>query len=330
MHDWLLATWYGGGRRGWWLQPFAWLYAAAAAVRRQAYRAGVLRSYRSPALIVVVGNLSVGGTGKTPFVIWLATELSARGLRIGVASRGYGGAGGPARHVTEADTAADVGDEAILLRRRLRVPVAIGSRRVEAVRLLEPDCELILCDDGLQHYALQRDFEIAIVDGARGLGNGRLLPAGPLRESRTRLHAVDTVVVHGDGFDWPGSLRMRLVPTVAMALASGERRSLASFAGCNVDAIAAVGNPQRFFTMLREHGLQVDEHPLPDHAIIAPESFRSAVAKPVLMTEKDAVKCKVRPVGAWYVEVAAGIERQAAAGLLDGITRLGRRVRAGD
>ena len=154
MHDWLLATWYGGGRRGEWLQPFAWLFGRAVVLRRCAYRLGLLGRYRSSRPVVVVGNLSVGGTGKTPFVIWLAEELGARGLRVGVASRGYRGAGGRARRLTDADTAVQAGDEAILLQRRLRMPVAIGFSRVEAVRLLEPDCELILCDDGLQHYAL--------------------------------------------------------------------------------------------------------------------------------------------------------------------------------
>ena len=324
MHDWLLETWYGGGRRGRWLQPLAWLFGGLAAMRRAAYRRRLLRRYRSPRPVVVVGNLSVGGTGKTPLVLWLAGELTARGLRVGIASRGYRGAGGQARRVTEPDDASHGGDEAMLMHRRLGVPVAVGARRVEAVRLLEPDCELILCDDGLQHYALERDVEIAVVDGARGLGNGRLLPAGPLREPRTRLDEVDVVVVHGAGFDWPGGLRMRLVPTDAVSLADGTRRPLVDFAGRKVDAIAAIGNPDRFFAMLREYGLQVDEQALPDHATIAPESLGRAAARPLLMTEKDAVKCQGCPPNAWYVQVEARVDGPAAAGLLDRITRLAR------
>jgi tetraacyldisaccharide 4'-kinase len=324
MHDWLLEIWYGGGRRGRWLQPLAWLFGRLVAMRRAAYRRRLLRRYRSPRPVVVIGNLSVGGTGKTPLVLWLASELTARGVRVGIASRGYRGTGGHARRVTEADDASRTGDEAVLLHRRLRVPLAVGASRVEAVRLLEPDCELILCDDGLQHYALERDVEIAVVDGARGLGNGCLLPAGPLREPRTRLDEVDAVVVHGAGFDWPGGLCMRLVPTDAVSLADGTRRPLAAFAGRKVDAIAAIGNPERFFAMLREYGLQADEHALPDHATIAPESLRRAISQPILMTEKDAVKCQGRPLNAWYVEVEARVDGPAVAGLLDRITRLAR------
>ena len=324
MHDWLLETWYGGGQRGRWLQPLAWLFGGLVAMRRAAYRRRLLRRYRSPRPVVIIGNLSVGGTGKTPLVLWLASELTARGLRVGIASRGYRGADGTARRVTEADDAARAGDEAVLLHRRLRAPVAVGAKRVEAVQLLEPDCELILCDDGLQHYALERDFEIAVVDGARGLGNGRLLPAGPLREPRTRFDEVDAVVVHGAGFAWPGGLCMRLVPTDAVALADGARRPLAAFAGRSVDAIAAIGNPQRFFEMLREYGVQAEEHALPDHATIAPESLRRAATRPILMTEKDAVKCLRRPSDAWYVEVEARVDGQAGAELVDRVTRLAR------
>ncbi|MGB5131525.1 MAG: tetraacyldisaccharide 4'-kinase, partial [Steroidobacteraceae bacterium] len=254
MQSWLLETWYGGGRRGWWLLPLAWLYAAVAGLRRSAYRHGLLPRYRSRRPVVVVGNLTVGGTGKTPLVIWLAGELAARGLRVGIASRGYGAAGGTARLVTALDDAASAGDEPLLLQRRLRQPVAIGKRRADAVRLLEPDCDLILCDDGLQHYALDRDLEIAVIDGPRGLGNGLRLPAGPLRESRSRLAQVDAVVVNDTGFTWPGAIQMKLVPVAAVALAGGERRPLAAFAGRRVRAVAAIGNPKRFFAMLREHG----------------------------------------------------------------------------
>ena len=325
MHDWLLETWYGDGRRGRWLQPLAWFFAGLVALRRLAYRHGVLRRYRSRRPVIVVGNLTVGGTGKTPLVIWLAGKLAARGLRIGIASRGYRSTGGLARLVTDADDAASAGDEARLLYRRLRLPVAIAARRAEAVQLLEPMCDLILSDDGLQHYALERDLEIAVVDGSRGLGNGRLLPAGPLREPRARLDEVDAVVVNGAGFAWPGAVVMNLVPVAVVALAGGERRPLAAFAGRRVHAIAAIGNPQRFFTMLREHGLHADEHPLPDHAAIPPAAIGSDEGQAVLMTEKDAVKC---PVGglqnAWYVEVAATIEGPAAMTLLDRVAGLPR------
>jgi len=325
MQKWLLKTWYGGEARGWWLQPLALLFAAVAGLRRFAYRIGVFGKYRSRRPVVVVGNLSVGGTGKTPLVIWLAGSLAARGLRVGIASRGYRGAGGPARLVSDADDAAAAGDEALMLHRRLRSPVAIATRRADAVRLLEPMCDLILADDGLQHYSLERDLEIAVVDGTRGLGNGRLLPAGPLREPRTRLSEVDAVVVNGPGFWWPGAISMNLVPAAVVALQGGERLPLAAFAGRRVRAIAAIGNPDRFFAMLREHGLSLDEHPLPDHAEIPLVTLANGGAQAVLMTEKDAVKC---PHGdlqhAWYVEVDARIEGPAATALLNRIMDLAR------
>jgi tetraacyldisaccharide 4'-kinase len=325
MQKWLLETWYGSGRRGWWLQPLAWLFAAMAGLRRLAYRLGLLPKYRSRQPVVIVGNLTVGGTGKTPLVIWLAGKLAARGLRVGIASRGYGGARGPARLITDAEDAASAGDEALLLYQRLRLPVAIATRRSDAVRLLEPLCDLILVDDGLQHYALERDLEIAVVDGARGLGNGRLLPAGPLREPRGRLDDVDAVVVNGAGFTWPGAISMSLEPVAVVALEGGERRPLASFAGRRVHAIAAIGNPARFFAMLREHGLSLDEHPLPDHAAIPAGTFADDDTQAVLMTEKDAVKCaNDRPRHAWYVEIDARIEGPGACELLDRILNLAR------
>jgi len=325
MQSWLLETWYGGGRRGWWLLPFAWLFAALAGLRRFAYRCGLLSRYRSRRPVVVVGNLTVGGTGKTPLVIWLAGELAARGLRVGIASRGYRAAEGRARLVTAADDASTVGDEPLLLNRRLRMPVAIATRRADAVRLLEPDCDLILSDDGLQHHALARDLEIAVIDGARGLGNGLRLPAGPLREPRSRLDRVDAVVVNGAGFTWPGAIQMNLVPAAAVALASGERRPLAAFAGRRIRAVAGIGNPGRFFGMLREHGLALDEHPLPDHARIPRGLLADDAGRDLLMTEKDAVKCPDRGLRhAWYVEVDARIESAAAAGLLARIAGLVR------
>ena len=323
MESWLLETWYGGGRRGWLLLPLAWLFAAAAGLRRFAYRRGLLARYRSQCAVAIVGNLTAGGTGKTPLVIWLARELAARGLRIGVASRGYRAPAGAARLVTAADDAAMVGDEPLLLSRRLGVPVAIAARRADAVRLLEPTCDLVISDDGLQHYALERDLEIAVVDGSRGLGNGLRLPAGPLREARSRLDNVAAVVVNGAGFAWPGAIQMTLQPTAAVALADQERRPLASFAGKRVRAVAAIGNPQRFFAMLREHGLAVDEHPLPDHAAIPRELLDGNGDQALLMTEKDAVKCTQGGLRhAWYVEVDAHIEGTGADDLMARIVGL--------
>jgi tetraacyldisaccharide 4'-kinase len=324
LHDWLLATWYGGTRRNLWLLPLAWIFAALAGLRRLLYRRGILARYRSPRLVVVVGNLTVGGTGKTPFVIWLAGELARQQQRVGVAMRGYGGGGGTARRLTDADSAAAAGDEALLIRRRVSVPVAIAARRAEAVKLLEPDCDVILCDDGLQHYALERDVEIVVVDGMRGFGNCRLLPAGPLREPASRLDAVDAVVVNGAGFDRPGAIRMQLEPVAVVSFRDGLRRPLSDYAGREVVAAAAIGNPERFFAMLRAHGLVVETRTLPDHARFTPALAGAGQGKPVLLTEKDAVKCGgVGWSDAGYVEVTPVVDADAAAAL---VATIGRRA----
>lgn len=322
LHDWFVATWYGDTRRGRWLLPLAAAFAAAAALRRWLYSHGILRIYRSRRLVVVVGNLTVGGAGKTPLVLWLAAELTRRGLRTGVALRGYGGAGAAARRVSAADTAAQAGDEAVLIRRRLEMPVAVGASRTDAVRLLEDDCDVIVCDDGLQHYALARDFEIVVIDGIRGFGNGWRLPAGPMREPPARLVEVDAVVVNGPGYEHGGALRMSLEPVAVVAVADGTRRPLSAFAGREVTAAAAIGNPGRFFAMLRAHGLSIETRTLPDHAAFTPEQAGLGQGKPVLLTEKDAVKCTGGGWdAAWWVEVAARLEPAGGVGLVEAIVQ---------
>ncbi len=322
LHDWLVSTWYGGSGRGRWLLPISWLFAAAAWVRRAAYARGWLSSYRSRRLVVIVGNLTVGGAGKTPFVIWLAGELERRGVRVGVAMRGYKGTSGAARRITDADSAAAAGDEALMIRRRLGAPVAIAARRSDAVRLLEDDCDVIVCDDGLQHYALARDVEIVVVDGMRGFGNRRLLPAGPLREPVSRIGKVDAVVINGPGYEHPEAIGMRLEPVAVVAFRDGSRRPLSEFAGREVVAAAAIGNPERFFSMLREHGLLIETRALPDHARFTPALAGAGRGKPVLLTEKDAVKCSgVGWSEAGYVEVAPVVDSASAAPLLDTIAR---------
>jgi tetraacyldisaccharide 4'-kinase len=297
--------------------------------------------------VVVVGNLSVGGTGKTPLVGWLAARLAERGLHPGVVTRGYGGTLRGERLVTPEDDPAVVGDEAVLLARRLALPVAAGRNRAAAAqRLVDFGCDVIVSDDGLQHTALGRDCEILVIDGERGFGNGRLLPAGPLREPITRLGNVDAVVVNGggEGVAVPGvppgagppAFRMRLEASRAVALAAGPasaslhgaERPLASFAGTSVHAVAGIGNPDRFFAMLRAQGMAVRGHALADHARIAAGDILFADAEPVLMTEKDAVKCGAGSRGAggggavpdarhWYVPVDVRFTEAAAAALLE-------------
>jgi tetraacyldisaccharide 4'-kinase len=320
LHDWFVATWYGRTGRGGWLLPLAWLFAGAADIRRRLYARGILPRYRSRRVVVIVGNLTVGGAGKTPFVIWLAGELARRGLRVGVALRGYKGRRGPARMLTDVDGASDAGDEALMIRRRLSVPVAVAARRADAVRLLEDECDVVVCDDGLQHYALERDVEIAVVDGMRGFGNGLRLPAGPLREPASRLDEVDAVVVNGPGFERRGAIRMDLEPVAVVAFRDGMRRPLSEFAGREVVAAAAIGNPERFFAMLRAHGLSVETRTLPDHARFTPALAGAGRGKPILLTEKDAVKCNgVGWSEAAYVEVAPRVDAAAASRLVEAI-----------
>jgi tetraacyldisaccharide 4'-kinase len=276
------------------LLPLSWLFCASAVVRRLAYGRGWLRMHRLPVPVIVVGNITVGGTGKTPLVIRLVAILRSLGLRPGVVSRGYGGrvGQGPPRRVTPESDPGEVGDEPVLIARRCGVPVWVSPRRAEAGRALlaHSDCVVLICDDGLQHYALARDLEIAVMDG-RGAGNGLCLPAGPLREPLGRLGAVDLRVLNGgDGED--GALRMQLHPGQAVSLRHPDRAMpLAAFAGQRVHALAGIGHPARFFATLREAGVEPIEHPFPDHHAYSPADIRFGDGCAVLMTEKDAVKC---------------------------------------
>jgi tetraacyldisaccharide 4'-kinase len=290
-------VWYGGATNTS-LRPLAWLFGSLSALRRAGYASGVLRRTRLTCPIVVVGNLSVGGTGKTPLVIWLARQLRNRGIKVGIASRGYGGAAVQPQLVDDASDPRQVGDEPLLMQRRAGAPVCVCHNRVRAAQMLiDAGCELVICDDGLQHYALRRDCEIAVVDGMRGLGNGLLLPAGPLREGPWRLLEVDLVVVNGAG---GAALPELPQPPLAMQLRGGEVhplqaglpiRPLAELRGLRVHAVAGIGNPQRFFALLRDAGLELIEHPFADHHEFRAQDIRFDDQLPVLMTEKDAVKC---------------------------------------
>jgi len=329
LHDWTLGTWYGDTRRGAWLLPLSWVFAGAAALRRALYRGGWLKAYRSPRPVIVVGNVTVGGTGKTPLVVWLVEQLRQRGFRPGVVSRGYGAGRAAPRRVQPGDAAADVGDEPALIARRTGVPVAVGADRPAAVRLLEPDCDVILSDDGLQHYALARDAEVVVVDGRRGLGNGWRLPAGPLREAPSRLAEAAAVVVNGEGFDRPGSLRMEVAPLRFVGVATAEVLPVQGLLGRRAHAVAAIGHPQRFFQTLRDLGIEAVPHPLPDHAVPQAAQLHFGDGLPVLMTEKDAVKCaEVAGPGHWYLEVGARFEPGDAARLIDVVEGACRRPRA--
>ncbi len=331
-HTWesrLNRIWYGGSSAVW-LWPLGWLFGLIVWLRRALYALGVLRGARVAVPVVVVGNLSVGGTGKTPLAVYLAQKLLVLGRRPGIATRGHGRAGHAAQLVQANSRVADVGDEPLLLQRRTGVPVCVGARRAEAARLLvEQGCDVILCDDGLQHLALARDVEIAVVDGARGLGNGRLLPAGPLREPASRLAAVDLVVVNATQGRRlsalpDGALTMRLVGEEAVSLTGFfANRRLADFQGQSVHAVAAIGNPERFFSQLRAAGLRVQEHPFGDHHAFSAADLRFGDELPVLMTEKDAVKCAgFADQHHWFVPVDASFDAADDARLVQCLSAL--------
>ncbi len=299
LEAWLLNAWYAQARPRWWLIPVSWLFAALTAVRRGAYQLGLLPRVTLPVPVIVIGNITVGGSGKTPLVIHLVETLRAMGKKPGVILRGYGG-GVTAPQLVQPDSdAAQAGDEAVLLARRAGCPVATGRDRVAAARLLleQNNVDVIVSDDGLQHYRLNRALEIAVLDGTRLLGNGGLLPAGPLREPAARLDRVDAVVINGQISNgepgaWPGALCMMLTPHTVYAVAQpAQTRVLADFAGQQVHALAGIGNPQRFFDLLHAHGITVIPHPLPDHAELQSADISFADDLPILMTEKDAVKC---------------------------------------
>jgi tetraacyldisaccharide 4'-kinase len=312
-------VWYGRHPLSLALAPLGWVYCAGAMLRRLAYRSGRLESRRLPVPVAVVGNLSVGGTGKTPLVLALAELAVERGWRPGILIRGYRGTASDwPRTVRAEDDPALVGDEALLLARRGPCPVIAGPDRVASGELAisTHGCNLLLCDDGLQHYRLARDLELAVIDGERGLGNGRCLPAGPLREPRGRLRAVDFQVANGGP---PGAwdYRFELKAGDAASLSEpGRVRPLESFQGQRVAAVAGIGNPGRFFAMLRERGILVEEWPYPDHHPYGPSDLEDWPPGPVLMTEKDAVKCgKVGRADLWYCPVRAEPEPALVAAL---------------
>ena len=317
------------------LQPLAWLYQAAMRLRRNSYVWGLLARHRVGRPVVVVGNLTVGGTGKTPLVMWLARKLSARGLKVGIVSRGYGAAAGQTlRSVNTESNWREVGDEPLLLYRGTGCATVVGRDRVAAARgLVALGVDVIIADDGLQHLRLARECEIVVIDGARGFGNGRLLPAGPLREPASRVSSADIVVINGPAEHAslrrvgvqiePGAWQMALLPAEAVRLdGQGAPRPLDSFRGTPVHAVAGIGNPERFFRELRARGLDVIEHAFGDHHPFTLSDLSFGDECPVLMTEKDAVKCTSFAQPAWWsVPVAATFGETQERALLERVLR---------
>jgi tetraacyldisaccharide 4'-kinase len=319
--DRLVATWYAGrpGLVALALGPVSLLFGGAVALRRALYRAGIFRSVRLPVPVVVVGNITVGGSGKTPLVAALVRALSRRGFHPGVVSRGHGrdDVGGPPLVVAPDDDPARVGDEPLLLA-RTGCPVVVGRDRVAAGRELiarHPACDVILSDDGLQHYRLFRNVEIAVVDSARGSGNGMLLPAGPLREPAGRLDEVDAVVVLApEPRERPGSFPRTFAMTFEcrdfIRVADPRlRASPTAFVGSDVHAVAGIGHPDRFFATLASLGIRATPHAFADHHRFAPPDLAFPGARAILMTEKDAVKCAAfADERCWYLPVEARVD----------------------
>lgn len=325
------------------LLPISLVFWLLSAARRTLFRTGILASEKLPVPVVVVGNISVGGTGKTPLTLWLAQQLLDSGWHPGIISRGYtrGSRHAPCNvsaaeattfpQAAHADSDPEiVGDEAVLMAQRKLCPVWVGRDRAAAARALleaHPECDVLLSDDGLQHYRLQRDVEIAVVDGVRRFGNGFLLPAGPLRELPSRLAEVDAVVVHG-GNAGTGNFAMQLHGETFYNLLNPEvSAEAADFSGQRLHAIAGIGHPERFFTRLHALGLDVQEHPFPDHHRYQPADLNYADADAVLMTEKDAVKCAAfANEKCWVLRVDAQLTPSFAQYILERITPDGRKA----
>ena len=318
----LVNAWYQGHPALFLLRPLEWLYRAVVQRKRQRFLAGQSPSYRAPVPVIVVGNITVGGTGKTPLILYLIEHCRARGVRVGVVSRGYG-AQPPSLpwRVTAEQSADEAGDEPLLLVQRSGVALMIDPDRARAVQALlsaEP-LDLILCDDGLQHYRLARDLELVLIDAVRGLGNGRCLPAGPLREPQARLQSVDAVLFNGASADSAEGFGFTLQPTALVNVASGERQSLGVFApGQAVHAVAGIGNPQRFFRTLEALNWRPIAHAFADHATYSAASLEFSPSLPLLMTEKDAVKCRAFAQPDWWYLAVDARPSPAFSAWLDG------------
>ena len=311
------------------LLPLSWLYGLVSGCIRLSYRLGIKKAWRAPVPVVVVGNLTAGGNGKTPVAIWLVEQLQQQGIRVGVVSRGYGGkAASYPLILNDQSTTAEAGDEPVLIYQRTGAPVAVSPSRSDAVKALLKihSPQIIITDDGLQHYRLARDVEIVVIDGVRRFGNGWWLPAGPMRERASRLKSVDAVIVNG-GVPRDAEIPMQLRPGLAVNLKTGEKREVSSFP--NVVAMAGIGHPPRFFATLEQEGVQpVKTVALADHQALAAEDVRALASdeQTLLMTEKDAVKCRAfARDNWWYLPVDAVFDDPRAPRLIQQLVSLARR-----
>lgn len=312
MH-WLEQHWYRITPLHLLLLPVSFIFGLLTALRRALYRCGILSSEKLPVPVIVIGNITVGGSGKTPLTLWLAQQLIEEGWHPGIISRGFGGTETSLPHsVAPSSSPDEVGDEAVLMAQRELCPVWVGRKRPATGRALlhaHPECDVLLSDDGLQHYRLRRDVEIAVVDGARRFGNGCLLPAGPLREMPARLNEVDAVVINC-GVATGKEYRMQLEGSIFYNLLNPDSIMRASdFHYMKLHAIAGIGHPQRFFTHLNTLGLTVQAHSFPDHHCFISTDLNFADADAILMTEKDAVKCAAFATEkCWVLRVEAQLD----------------------
>ena len=297
----LQAVWYEGRDPALWMSALSPLYRGVLTLKRLAYQVGIRRVQAAGVPVIVVGNITVGGTGKTPLVLRLLEILRTSGYRPGVVSRGYGSnAGSGPRPVKTTSSALEVGDEPLLIHQRSGMPVMVGSNRNAGIRRLLADhaVDIIISDDGLQHTKMGRDIEIVVIDGARRLGNGRCLPAGPLREPISRLERVDFTLVNGGA---ENELSMQLLGQTLVSLRDGSRLPIEGFDGKTVEAVAAIGNPDRFFQQLEAAGIVVARHVFPDHHAYTQTELAGLQQKTVIMTEKDAVKCRTFAGRDWWM-----------------------------
>ncbi len=291
------------------LLPLSGLYCLVTVIRRKLYQLNIKKSFSAQVPVIVIGNIVVGGSGKTPLLISLCDYVSSKGFKPGVVSRGYGGSVTGIKQVSSDDMAEQVGDEPLMISQRTNVPVVVGADRVSAINYLltNNQCDIVFSDDGLQHYRMRRDLEIAVIDADRKFGNGFCLPAGPLREPVSRLKEVDLVVYNGGNINNPAEYSYRLQIAGLKPLNGEHSRALSSFAtNMTIHAVAGIGHPARFFNQLTNSGLNIIEHAFQDHHQYQQHDFSGWHTDCIIMTEKDAVKCRhlILP-DAWIVIVNA-------------------------
>ena len=330
LQRWLESVWYDNGKGRFFLMPFSALYCAINHYQRKNQIAEREKRKRLPCPVIVVGNITVGGTGKTPLTIHIVKLLQSAGYKPAIITRGYGGKANTwPQSVTPESDASMVGDEAVLMASRTHVPVYAGANRLDSIKQLlqKHDCDVIVSDDGMQHYKLPRDIQIAVIDGKRQLGNGYCLPAGPLREKRARLSSCDFIVINGKIAEDKNAHKAYLVDSFDMGLlgdtliniSTAEEKPLSDFNECDVQALTGIGNPQRFYSTLEKYGLQLNKHSFPDHHAFQQSDLAFDLSSTVIMTEKDAVKCQAllkNEANYWYLPITAHLDTRFDTALL--------------